>query len=65
MARNGRFASFLLYVAGIALVGGAALAGLLMWHDNGTALSASREALAEVVQRVGGRRVLRRGVGRK
>jgi RND family efflux transporter MFP subunit len=51
MARNGRFASFLLYVAGIALVGGAALAGLLMWHDKGSALSASREALAEVVAR--------------
>ncbi len=51
MARRGRFASLLLYVAGIALVGGAALAAWRMWHDKASALSASREALAEVVAR--------------
>ena len=51
MARRGRFASFVLYVAGIALVGGAALGGVRMWHDKGTSLSASREALADVIAR--------------
>jgi membrane fusion protein, multidrug efflux system len=51
MARRNRFASFLLYVAGIALVGGAALAGLRMWHAKDDALSASREALADVMAR--------------
>jgi membrane fusion protein (multidrug efflux system) len=51
MARRSRFASFLLYLVGIVLVGGAALAGLRMWHDKDNALSASREALAEVIAR--------------
>jgi len=51
MARRSFFASVLLYLAGIALVGGAALAGLRMWHAKDNALSASREALAEVVAR--------------
>jgi len=51
MAKRSRFGSFLLYVAGIVLVGGAALAGVRMWHDKGIALSASREALADVVAR--------------
>jgi len=51
MARRNRFARFLLYVAGIALVGGAALGGLRMWHARDAALSASREALAEGMAR--------------
>ncbi|HET6238259.1 MAG TPA: efflux RND transporter periplasmic adaptor subunit [Acetobacteraceae bacterium] len=51
MARRGRFASFLLYAAGVVLVGGAALGGLRMWYDKDSALSASREALAEVIAR--------------
>ena len=42
MARRNRFARFLLYVAGLVVVGGAALGGLRMWHDKDTALSASR-----------------------
>jgi membrane fusion protein (multidrug efflux system) len=46
-----RFASFLMFVAGLVLVGGAALGGLRMWHDKDTALSASREALADVIAR--------------
>jgi RND family efflux transporter MFP subunit len=40
-----------LYLAGIALIGGAALGGLHMQHDKNSALSASREALAEVMAR--------------
>jgi membrane fusion protein, multidrug efflux system len=51
MARRSRFASFLLYVAGIVLIGGAALGGWRMWHDTNIALSASREALADVMAR--------------
>jgi RND family efflux transporter MFP subunit len=51
MARRSRFASFLLYVAGVVLICVATLAGLRMWHDKDDALSASREALAEVVAR--------------
>ena len=51
MARRSRFASFLLYVAGIVLVGGAALGGLRMWHDKDMRSSASREALADVMAR--------------
>jgi RND family efflux transporter MFP subunit len=51
MARRSRFGNFLLYVAGIALVGGAALGGLRMWHAKDNALSASRAALAEGMAR--------------
>lgn len=51
MARRSGFASFLLYVAGIVLIGGAALGGWRMWHDKDVALSASREALADVMAR--------------
>ena len=51
MARPARFASFLLYVVGAVVVGGAALGALRMWHDQDTALSASREALATIVAR--------------
>ncbi len=51
MARRNRFASLLLYVAGIVLIGGATLAGLRMWRDKDHALSASRAALAEVMAR--------------
>jgi len=41
----------LLYVAGIVLVGGAALGGLRMWHARDAALSTSRAALAEGMAR--------------
>lgn len=51
MARRGWFGSFLLYVCGVLVIGGAALAGLRMWHDKTTALSASRVALAEEMAR--------------
>ena len=51
MARRSRFASFLLYIVGIVVVGGAALGGLRMWQDKDAALSASREALADVMAR--------------
>jgi RND family efflux transporter MFP subunit len=51
MAKRNRFASFLLYLAGIVVVGGAALGGLRMWQDKTSALSASREALADVIAR--------------
>jgi RND family efflux transporter MFP subunit len=51
MAKRSRFTSFLLYVVGIVVVGAAAFGVLRMSRDKDTALSASREALAEVVAR--------------
>jgi membrane fusion protein, multidrug efflux system len=51
MTRRSRIGSFLLYLIGALIIGGAALAGLHMWHDKGATLSASREALAMVVAR--------------
>jgi membrane fusion protein (multidrug efflux system) len=51
MARRGVFANLLLYAAGIVLVGGAALAGLRLWHTKDAALSAARAALADSVAR--------------
>ena len=46
-----RLGSMLLYAAGAAAVGGAALGGLFLWHSKDAALSASRSALAEVIAR--------------
>ncbi len=40
-----------LYLAGIAVIGGAAFGAFLLWHDKGVALSAARAALAEGVAR--------------
>jgi membrane fusion protein (multidrug efflux system) len=51
MARRARFGTFLLYLIGIVVVGGAALGAWRMWYDKGAALSASREAMAEGVAR--------------
>lgn len=51
MARRNRFASILLYIAGIVLIGGAALGGWRMWHEKDVALLASRQALADVMAR--------------
>jgi membrane fusion protein, multidrug efflux system len=51
MARRGRFGTLLLYLIGIGVIGGAALAAWRMWYDKDVTLSASREALAEGVAR--------------
>ena len=51
MARRGRFGSFLLYLTGVLVIGGAALGAWRMRYDKGMSLSASREALAEGVAR--------------
>lgn len=51
MARRGRFGSFLLYLIGVLVIGGAALGAWRMRYDKGIELSASREALAEGVAR--------------
>jgi membrane fusion protein (multidrug efflux system) len=51
MAKRSRFASFLLYLVGIAVVVVAAFGVLRMSRDKDTALAASREALAAVVAR--------------
>jgi membrane fusion protein (multidrug efflux system) len=51
MARHGRFGSFFLYLIGIVAIGGAALGAWRMWVDKDTALSASRQAMAEGVAR--------------
>jgi membrane fusion protein (multidrug efflux system) len=51
MARRGRFSTFLLYLIGVLVIGGAALGAWRMWYDKGAALSASRQALAEGVAR--------------
>lgn len=47
MAKRNAFGSFLLYLCGVLVIGGAALGGWRMWHDKTTALSAARQALAE------------------
>ena len=51
MARRGRFASFLLYVAGVVLVGGATLGGLRMWYDKDSALFA-RQSFLQIIARL-------------
>lgn len=51
MASRRRFGSFLLFVAGVVIIGGAALGAWRMSHDKDAALSATREALAEGVSR--------------
>jgi RND family efflux transporter MFP subunit len=51
MARRSTLGSVALYLAGVLLVGGAALGVLHMWHAKDTALSASRAALADVMAR--------------
>jgi membrane fusion protein (multidrug efflux system) len=51
MARRGRLGSFILYLIGIGVIGGAGLGAWRMSHDKGIALSASRQALAEGVAR--------------
>jgi membrane fusion protein (multidrug efflux system) len=51
MARRGRFGTFFLYLLGIVVIGGAALGAWRMRSDKGSALSASRAALAEGVAR--------------
>jgi membrane fusion protein (multidrug efflux system) len=51
MAKRGRFGTILLYLIGILVIGGAALGAWRMRDDKGSALSASREALAEGVAR--------------
>lgn len=49
MARRGRFGSFLVYLVGIVLVAGAALAALHLWQQKDAQLLAARDALAEGV----------------
>lgn len=51
MARHGRFGTFMLYLIGVMVLGGAALGLWRMRNDKGEALSASRQALAEGVAR--------------
>lgn len=51
MAKRGRFGTILLYLIGILVIGGAALGAWRMRDEKGSALSASREALAEGVAR--------------
>jgi membrane fusion protein, multidrug efflux system len=51
MAERSRIKSFFVYLVGLLLVGGAAVVGLLLWHQKDTQLIASREALADVVSR--------------
>ncbi|HET6309291.1 MAG TPA: efflux RND transporter periplasmic adaptor subunit [Rhodopila sp.] len=51
MANRSPFGRVLLYLVGLLVIGGAALGAWRMREDKGTALSASREALAEGVAR--------------
>jgi membrane fusion protein, multidrug efflux system len=51
MARRGRFGSFLLYVIGLAIIGGAAVGAWRMFRDKDSALAASRVALSDSVAR--------------
>jgi RND family efflux transporter MFP subunit len=51
MARRARLGTFLLYLTGVVVIGGAALGAWGMWYDKGAALSASREAMAKGVAR--------------
>ena len=49
MARRGRFGSFLVYLIGLLVVGGAAFGGLRLWQQKDAQLVSAREALAETV----------------
>lgn len=49
MARRGRFRSFLVYLIGLLVVGGAAFTGLRLWQQKDAQLIAARTALAEEV----------------
>ena len=49
MTRRGRLGSFLVYLVGLLVVAGAALAGLRMWQQKDARLVAAHEALAEGV----------------
>lgn len=49
MARRGRFRSFLIYLIGLLVVGGAVLTGLRLWQQKDAQIIASREALAHEV----------------
>ena len=51
MARRGRFATLLLYLAGIMVVAVAAFGAWRMWYDKGEALAASRQTIARDVAR--------------
>ena len=51
MARRSALGSLLLYVCGVAVIGGAAWSGWRMWQDKTTSLAAAREALAAEVAR--------------
>jgi membrane fusion protein (multidrug efflux system) len=51
MARRRRMGSFLLYLIGVLVIGGSALGAWRMWRDKDSALSASRQALAEGMAR--------------
>ncbi len=49
MARRGRFRSFLVYLIGLLVVGGAAFGGLHLWQQKDAQLVTARQALAETV----------------
>ena len=49
MARRGRFRSFLVYLVGLLVVAGAAIAGLRLWQQKDAQLVSARAALAESV----------------
>ena len=47
MAKRGRFGSFMVYLVGLLVVGGAALVGLHLWQQKDADLVAARQAMAE------------------
>ncbi len=47
MAKRGRFGSFMVYLVGLLVVGGAALVGLHLWQQKDADLVAARHAMAE------------------
>ena len=49
MARRGRFRSFLVYLIGLLVIGGAGFAAVHLWQQKDAQLLASRQALAEEV----------------
>jgi hypothetical protein len=49
MAKRGRFRSFLVYLVGLLVIGGAAFSAVLLWQQKDARLVASRQALAEEV----------------
>jgi membrane fusion protein, multidrug efflux system len=49
MARRGRFRSFLVYLIGLLVVGGAGFAAVHLWQQKDAQILASRQALAEEV----------------